>query len=146
MTQDTFTLDPRLEADSFHVSTIDGCQVRLMNDARYPWVMLVPEAPNASEIFDLPSTQGLKTLELAMHLAENMKPKFSADKMNIATLSNVVRQLHIHVVARFKNDEAWPAPIWGVGKSVPLTEAQRHDRTRIIQMCLGQLKSSRDSL
>ncbi len=146
MSPDAFVLDPRLEADSFHISTIDGCQVRLMDDGRYPWVLLVPEVANASELFDLSPKQACSAMALATKLAEAMKPKFGADKMNIATLCNVVRQLHIHVVARYESDDAWPGPIWGVGQRVPLNSTQKHDRTHVIQMCLGQLKAVSDSL
>lgn len=146
MTADTFQIDPRLENDSFHISTINGCQIRLMNDARYPWVMLVPEAANASEIFDLPNHQATSTMALAMGLAEDMKQRFGAQKMNIATLSNVVRQLHIHVVARNENDFAWPGPVWGAGKAVPLSDEEKRERTHIIQMCLGHLTASSDAL
>jgi len=143
---DAFKIDPRLEADSFHISTVDGCQVRLMNDARYPWILLIPEAPNASELFDLPPSQADKVMALATRLGEQMKNKFSADKVNIAALGNVVKQLHIHIIARYENDQAWPNPVWGIGTASPLTDEDKHKRIHGIQMSIGQITSSSGSL
>jgi len=145
-TSDTFDLDPRLEADSFHMTTMDGCQIRLMNDARFPWLILVPEVANVSELFDLPHEKSTKVMALAIKLGAEMRQKFGADKINIATIGNVVKQLHIHVVARFETDEAWPGPIWGVGKPIPMTDDEKHKRIHSLHMSLGHMTASPDVL
>jgi len=119
MTDSDFALHSRLEADSVYLCRWTLCQVRLINDARYPWLMLVPEQPNITEPFELTSGDQAQLWRESMALAEWMKRYFQARKMNVASLGNVVPQLHVHHVARFVNDSAWPGPVWGVGKAEP---------------------------
>ena len=120
-----FTLDQRLADSSHLVTRIDGIQVRLADDSRYVWLLLVPEQEGAEELHDLGEELRGRLLELATQLGAWMKTRFAADKINMAAIGNLVSQLHFHVVARWRGDEAWPAPIWGHGTPVPLTETER---------------------
>lgn len=108
------TIDPRLEADTLPVMDLDLCTVRLMNDARYPWLILVPKRAGVIEVLDLePDDQDTLWQEIRA-CADALQRTTNADKLNIAALGNVVAQLHVHVIARFKTDDAWPKPVWGV--------------------------------
>lgn len=108
-----FTLDSRLQQDTLLVGDFPLCRLLLMNDANYPWFILVPRREAVSELFqlDLADQQAL-WLETT-RLAETLKDAFVADKMNVATLGNMVSQLHMHVIVRRREDVAWPAPVWG---------------------------------
>jgi diadenosine tetraphosphate (Ap4A) HIT family hydrolase len=86
-----------------------------MDDARYPWAILTPRIAGASEWFDLSESDQARAAREALSLARQMKAMTGARKMNVAALGNMVAQLHIHVVARFEGDAAWPGPVWGVG-------------------------------
>lgn len=117
-----FELDPRLANDCCVVGDLPLCRVLLMKDARYPWLILVPRRADISEVFDLEETDQHALWHEASAVAEGLKDLVSADKMNIATLGNVVSQLHVHVVARVQGDETWPAPVWGRGEAQPYSE------------------------
>lgn len=134
-----FVLDPRLEADSEHLATIRGVQARMMNDARFPWLILVPEHPGASELFDLPKDREAAFMDLICRVGAAMKAEYRAEKMNIAQLGNVVTQLHVHVIARWMSDVAGAAPIWGVGKPEPMTDTQKADRRTTFKKVLAAL-------
>lgn len=108
-----FTLDPRLQQDTLLVGDFPLCRLLLMNDANYPWFILVPRREAVSELFQL-DLADQQTLWLeTTRLAETLKDAFVADKMNVATLGNMVSQLHMHVIVRRREDVAWPAPVWG---------------------------------
>ncbi len=108
-----FTLDARLATDCMPMGRFALSRLLLMNDATYPWLILVPERPDMRELFDLDATdQSALAAETAL-VARMLKTLCTADKINIAALGNVVAQLHVHVIARFAKDPAWPAPIWG---------------------------------
>lgn len=114
-----FTLDSRLETDSVPVLLLGLCELRLMNDCRWPWVVLVPQRPGAVEIHELtPLDQALLTFETNM-VAQAMKEITRCTKINTGALGNIVRQLHVHVVARTQDDPAWPGPVWGHGIRKP---------------------------
>ena len=107
------TLDPRLLNDCEVLGKFKLCHVLLMRDANYPWCVLVPDRENIVEVFDL-SSEDQQQLNLESNsLLEFLKNEFSADKMNVAALGNVVPQLHIHHIARYVTDIAWPSPVWG---------------------------------
>lgn len=111
-----FELDPRLEADTFPVGDLSLCTVRLMNDARFPWLILVPRRPDLAELIDLDDAARARlTMEIDA-ASRVLKAATGCDKLNVAALGNMVRQLHIHVIARFTSDAAWPGPVWGVGQ------------------------------
>jgi len=114
-----FDLDPRLAADTVFVADWTLCCVLLMNDARYPWLILVPRRAGAFEVFDLnPEDREMLIAEVAL-ASERLKRFSQAAKINIGALGNLVPQLHIHIVARNPGDAAWPGPVWGQGTPQP---------------------------
>ncbi|MGY4878470.1 HIT domain-containing protein [Vreelandella aquamarina] len=118
-------LDERLEADTIPVTELPLCRVLLMNDTRFIWVILVPRQPGASEVFDLSTEDQQQFWHETTVLAAAMKASFEGDKINIATLGNVVSQLHMHIVVRRQDDAAWPGPVWGNGTAEPYTPDQQ---------------------
>jgi diadenosine tetraphosphate (Ap4A) HIT family hydrolase len=122
-----FTLDQRLADSSHLVSHVDDIQVRLADDSRYAWLILVPEHAGTVELHDLSDDQRNRLFGLASRLGNWMKTTFAADKINVASLGNLVPQLHLHVVARQSGDAAWPGPIWGHASPIPRTDPDRQD-------------------
>jgi len=120
-----FTLDPRLEQDTILLGDFPLSRVLLMNDARYPWVILVPRITGLTEVFQLDADQQQQIMFESNFVAKTMSDLVQADKMNTAALGNVVSQLHIHHVARYQGDETWPEPIWGKGQAVPYRGQER---------------------
>lgn len=108
-----WTLDPQLEHDTIFVCDLPLCQVRLMNDANYPWLLLVPRRAKASEITDLSETDQAQLMREVAQSVRALKSETVCLKINVAAIGNIVAQLHVHVVARFRNDPAWPKPVWG---------------------------------
>lgn len=123
MSPQAFVLDPRLAADTLPLGALELCELRLMDDARYPWVVLVPQRPALVEVLDLDEVAQTGLWREVHRVAAALKTVSSCDKLNLATLGNVVSQLHIHVVARRQNDPAWPGPVWGHGQRQPLEPA-----------------------
>jgi len=99
----------------------------MMNDSQYPWFILVPEKTDINEIYQLTKPDRELLAEESSYLAENLAELYHADKMNIAAIGNMVPQLHIHHIARYQTDRAWPAPVWGKFDAVPYTEQQITD-------------------
>ena len=128
-----FTLHKQLEADTFKVCDLKLCRLLLMNDQAYPWVILVPREENISEITDLSSKNQQLLMEEISQISNVLQIITSAEKMNIAALGNVVPQLHIHIIARFKNDPSWPAPIWGKIEAIPYTEGAENKFLKALQ-------------
>ncbi len=122
-----FELDNRLSNDCIVLGDFPLCRLLLMNDASYPWFILVPRRAEVTEIYHLSVADQRQLLHESSFLAENLSDIFAARKMNIAALGNVVAQLHVHHVVRFESDRAWPAPIWGVAPAEPYTEQEIHD-------------------
>jgi len=114
-----FTLNPTLKADTFEVTKLDLCYIGLMNDKRYPWLVMVPMRSDLTELIDLQSQDQIQLMKEISFVSEHMQALFKPHKLNIATLGNIVRQLHIHVVARHQEDATWPQPIWGRGQNEP---------------------------
>jgi diadenosine tetraphosphate (Ap4A) HIT family hydrolase len=114
-----FTLDPRLEAESFPLGRLELCEARLFNDARFPWLILVPARAGLVEIIDLDEAGRQVLMREAAIAAAALKAVTKCHKLNVAALGNQVRQLHVHVIARFESDAAWPNPVWGRGARVP---------------------------
>lgn len=107
-----FSLDERLHKDCIVIGDFPLSRLLLMNDARYPWFILVPRRAGATELYHLAETDRAQLMEESAELAETMADCFNADKMNVAALGNQVAQLHIHHIARRKHDSAWPQPVW----------------------------------
>ena len=132
-----FTLHPRLAADSVPVTEWSLCRVLLMNDANFPWLILVPEAPDAVDLHDLNPRQGAQLMREIRRAAGVLREHVGADKMNIAALGNVVPQLHVHVIARFHTDPAWPRPVWGVVPARPYSEEELAVKVAALREALG---------
>jgi len=124
MSETTFALDPRLKADTQHVAALSLCDVLLMNDARYAWLILVPRLAGCTEIIDLPEVGRTQLWQEINHVAAMLRDTVPCDKLNIGALGNIVRQLHVHVVARKEGDAAWPGPVWGNGVATPYDDAE----------------------
>lgn len=135
MSDHRFMLDPKLTADTHPVVRWRFSDVLLMNDARFPWLILVPRVPDVTELFQLAGPQRAGVVHEAMVLGETLQGLFSAEKINTAILGNVVPQLHIHVIARFSSDSAWPGPVWGVGAAQPYSQGAL--RQRLEQLLSG---------
>jgi diadenosine tetraphosphate (Ap4A) HIT family hydrolase len=114
----TFALDERLQRDSVHVLRLGLCELRLINDRRWPWVILIPQRPRVTEIHDLqPLDQAMLTFETNL-VAATLKETSGCAKINSGSLGNIVSQLHVHVVGRNIGDPNWPGPVWGYGEPI----------------------------
>ncbi len=108
-------LKERLHSETIVVTRLDLCQVHLMNDASFPWLILVPERTDIHEIHELDAADRALLIEEVAHASRLLTDLYTPDKINVGSLGNRVPQLHIHVIARFRNDRAWPGPVWGHG-------------------------------
>ncbi len=125
-----FSLDPRLAAETLPVGDLALCHVLLMDESRFPWLILVPRRPGLSELTDLGADDAAE-LWTEIRLAVGVMQALSTpDKVNVGALGNVVAQLHVHVVGRFLSDPAWPGPVWGHGARMPYPA---HARTQLIE-------------
>lgn len=118
MTPISFDLDPRLANDTAWLRDWPLCSLFLMNDQRYAWIVLVPRRTGVTEPFDLKPADQAQLWREVMHAGEILKAAAPCTKINVGTLGNIVRQLHIHIVARNEGDFAWPGPVWGQGTPV----------------------------
>jgi diadenosine tetraphosphate (Ap4A) HIT family hydrolase len=133
----TFALDPRLAADTLMVGDLKLCRVLLMNDSRFPWLILVPRRGGLSELHDLSPQERAALIEETALAGEKLKSLTKATKINTGALGNIVSQLHVHVVARLKGDAAWPGPVWGVGKAEAYASEAAKERVRALAAALG---------
>ncbi len=132
----TFVLNERLEADTVEVLKLDLCTVRLMQDQRFGWLILVPRRAGLVELTDLrPADRHLLMDEVACCSALLQSVFSDTHKMNIGALGNMVRQLHVHVIARRTSDAAWPNPVWGVGAAEPY-------RQDVLETMLARLRGA----
>ncbi len=139
-----FRLHPQLEKDTIKLGCFDLCQMLLMNDANYPWFVLVPQRGDISEIYQLEEQDQHKLMRESSHLASALARGFKADKINIAALGNVVPQLHIHHVVRYRNDPVWPSPVWGRLPAMPYTDDALTDMVETLKPLLdGQVRFTR---
>ncbi|KPP98864.1 HIT domain-containing protein [Marinobacter sp. HL-58] len=109
----SFVLHERLEADTVSLGRSGLCEVRLMNDSNWPWILLVPRIAGVREIYELAREQQQQLLAESSVLGKGMMELFGGDKLNVAALGNMVPQLHLHHIVRFEGDPAWPGPVWG---------------------------------
>jgi len=128
MSHSEFVLDPRLDADTQLVTSLALCDVRLMRDARFPWLILVPRRAGLVEMLDLPSELQQMLWQEIHQTAAALRTTVPCDKLNIGALGNIVRQLHVHVIARREGDAAWPGPVWGYGRAEPYTDNNLRSR------------------
>ena len=137
-----FALDPRLAADCHVVGELPLSRVLLMNDLRFPWLILVPRIAGLRELVELDRDRQHELLDEINRAAHVLHAITRPDKMNIATLGNVVSQLHVHVIARHVADAAWPRPVWGAGERVPYTG---EESTRVLALLRAGLALAHDA-
>jgi diadenosine tetraphosphate (Ap4A) HIT family hydrolase len=118
----TFKLHPQLEKDTLHVTDLALSRVLLMNDSQFPWIILVPRVSNICEIYNLPIEDAKQLNNESLMISQKIMSYFNGDKLNLGALGNLVPQLHIHHIVRFKHDIAWPAPVWGRQKPTPYSK------------------------
>ena len=130
-------LDPRLAADSVFIADGPLSQVRLMNDARFTWLLLVPRVPDASEWLDLDGNQQRLLLAEINQVGNLVRAQAGVRKLNIGALGNIVRQLHVHLVGRHEGDAAWPGPVWGSGPALRFGSESLGERIEAWRQQLG---------
>jgi len=131
----TFRLDEQLANDTTLVGDLPLSSVLLMNDSRFPWAIVVPRREGLVDLHDMTEADRNRLMSESVAVSIALQKLTGAAKMNIAALGNVVRQLHVHVIARQQDDEAWPRPIWGVGTSTPYADGEA-------QACAAALKGA----
>jgi len=134
-----FQLDERLAADTHKLGQGRLCDILLMNDTTWPWIILVPRVPGIREIYQLAGHQQQRLLAESSTLAEGMMALFGGDKLNVAALGNMVPQLHLHHIVRFEGDPAWPGPVWGKQPPVAYGEVQLESIIIKLQPLVGAL-------
>jgi len=117
-----WSLDSRLQADTFPLFEDEHRCLLLMNDSRWPWLIAVPKIAGAVELHDLDRSRMHGEMEFSANIGERLKTMTDCEKINIAAIGNMVRQLHIHIIARSPGDTNWPGPVWGFGDAIPYTK------------------------
>ncbi len=128
-----FSLHPRLAADCHLLGDLGLSRVLLLDDSRYPWLILVPRRMGLREIYQLDVADRAALLQESCRVGEFMMRTFAGDKLNVAALGNLVPQLHLHHVVRFGTDPAWPGPVWGHSAAVPYAPGPLAERTRLLR-------------
>lgn len=131
-----FTLHQQLKKDTFFIGSLKIADILLMNDSRYPWLILVPRINEVCDITDLSTEQRAEFNEEINHVASLIKKAYQPERMNIAMLGNIVPQLHCHIIARFKEDFAWAKPVWGIGEAISYTKEQQEKIIPLLQKLL----------
>lgn len=121
---DKFDLHPQLIKDGIEIAELPLCKLLLCNDANYPWFILVPRRDDIQEIYQLDWQDQQQLLNESSLLGEVLMQLYQGDKLNVAALGNICPQLHYHHIVRFKNDPAWPKPVWGQMSAVPYNDSQ----------------------
>lgn len=134
-----FELHERLAADTILLGRTRLCEVRLMNEKTWPWVILVPAVVGIREIYELSEAQQQRLMTESSTLSRAMMEAFGGDKMNVAALGNMVPQLHVHHIVRFEGDPAWPGPVWGKQAPVPYTEDELGRMKQALEPVLANL-------
>jgi len=131
-----FKLHPRLAEDCYYLGDFPLCALLLSKDANYPWYILVPKQANISEAFQLSTLDQQQLQYESLQLSQRLNIAFKADKMNIAALGNMVPQLHLHHIVRFKDDIAWPNPVWGFTDAAPYNKNELEERVNKTHLLL----------
>jgi diadenosine tetraphosphate (Ap4A) HIT family hydrolase len=129
-----FTLDPRLAADTMPIGDLALCSVLLLDDSRFPWLLLVPRRDGLIELTDLAEADSAFLMDEIRIAVQVMTALAKPDKVNVGALGNLVSQLHIHVVGRFRSDPAWPGPVWGFGTRQPYPD---HAAAALVERAAG---------
>jgi len=132
MTESDWSLHPRLDQDTHPILELPTSSVRLLNDRRFPWVILVPRIPGASSWFDLDTPQQQDVMHEVNAVAAQLTRLFDPKRINLGMIGNMVEQLHVHCVARFENDDAWPGVVWGYGSAESYSADEGNERCRAI--------------
>jgi len=132
-----FELNPVLARDSILVGYFSLCQLRIINDAQFPWFILVPQRNNITEIYQLVEEDRQQLMTESCLLSETLHDAFSASKLNVAALGNQVPQLHVHHIVRYKTDLCWPGPIWGKFEAIPYTKEKLAEILQKVQSLLS---------
>ncbi len=132
-----FELDPRLAGDTFVVGDLSLCRVLLMRDRRYAWLVLVPRRQGMAEVADLTADERETLWREVDAAGAALRAVAPCDKLNIGALGNIVRQLHVHVVARVEGDAAWPGPVWGHGNAEAYGDGEAEERVEALKGRLG---------
>jgi len=132
-----FQLHPQLAADTVPVANWPLCQVLLIKNANYPWLVLVPARDDLRDFDDLAPDDLQQASAEIVRASRALKTVFTPDKINVGALGNMVPQLHIHVIARFADDPAWPQPVWGVVPALPYTADALESRLTLLRDALG---------
>ena len=132
-----FELHSQLQADCIPVGDFPLCRLLLLNDRQYPWLVLVPRRAELREVFELAEADRAQFHRESDLLAQVLSETFKADKMNVAALGNMVPQLHVHHIVRYRQDPAWPAPVWGKLPAVPYAENELADMLQRVRVALG---------
>ncbi|MEO5628465.1 MAG: HIT domain-containing protein [Thermomonas sp.] len=130
-------LHPQLAEDTAPVIELPLCEVRLMDDANHPWLVLVPRIAGVTELIDLDAAQRAQLTAEIDATSSALKSLFKPDKLNVAALGNLVPQLHVHVIARFRNDIAWPRPVWGAANARPHEPEELIERVQALRSALA---------
>ena len=129
-------LHPQLADDTHPLATFALCELRLMDDANYPWLVLVPRVAEAVELIDLDAAQRHALTDEIDRASRLLRDAFRPDKLNVAALGNLVPQLHVHVIARYRDDPAWPRPVWGMAAARPYAEEALIERIERLRKVL----------
>lgn len=132
-------LHPQLADDTHPLASFALCELRLMDDANYPWLVLVPRVAEAVELIDLDAAQRHALTDEIDQVSRVLREVFRPDKLNVAALGNLVPQLHVHVIARYRDDPAWPRPVWGTATALHYSEEALIDRVGQLQTALRAL-------
>lgn len=134
---ESFTLHERLDADCHLLADWPLSRILLMDDVTYPWLILVPRLIGLRDLDDLPPSRLVEMGEEIRLVSKAMKELFNPTKMNVAALGNMVPQLHVHIIARYEGDPAWPGPVWGVRPPEPYGESALADTLDALRVALG---------
>lgn len=132
-----FVLHERLAADTVRVGSLPLCELLLMNDARFPWCILVPRRAGMRDAIDLDPADADQLHRESLVLQRAMKQAFGPDKLNVAAIGNLVPQLHVHHLARHAGDSEWPAPVWGRGTPQPYAGDEREKRIAALRAAMA---------
>lgn len=133
-----FTLHERIDIDTDSLGFMPLCEIRLSKENIGPWIILIPMVNGITEIHQLSHEQQVQLIRESSAISAKLEEIFSPDKINIASLGNIVSQLHIHHVVRYRNDAAWPGPIWGNTTGLRRSDEEQQKLINLIQLSLGE--------
>ncbi len=128
-----FELNETLRKDCFEVADLPLCKVLMLNDQQYPWFILLPRVASVTEVFQLTEKQQQQLTQESNQFGQWLMEQFSGDKLNVAALGNVVSQLHIHHIVRFKDDASWPKPVWGQKEAIAYSSDEAQERIGVVR-------------